>query len=149
MFHYAKWRNSKWRNSVYVLTEVCHQRSKWLGPKSQSNFFLQFFAVFLTPEVSQRKVSDSQLPCIEEKNLNLNVTDEEVYFLDHKLLEFRDFFHNYVLIPIKSSLNVLWHSPKRTLLLIQILNCTLYLSLIHIWRCRRYSLCRSRWSPYH
>ena len=37
-------------------------------------------------------------------------------------------------------------------------NCLLYqgvtlggtgLSLIHIWRCRRYSLCRSRWSPYH
>ena len=25
----------------------------------------------------------------------------------------------------------------------------LSLSLIHIWRCRRYSLCRSRWSPYH
>ena len=25
----------------------------------------------------------------------------------------------------------------------------LELSLIHIWRCRRYSLCRSRWSPYH
>ena len=25
----------------------------------------------------------------------------------------------------------------------------LKLSLIHIWRCRRYSLCRSRWSPYH
>ena len=26
---------------------------------------------------------------------------------------------------------------------------TFILSLIHIWRCRRYSLCRSRWSPYH
>ena len=25
-------------------------------------------------------------------------------------------------------------------------NC---LSLIHIWRCRRSTLCRSRWSPYH
>ena len=24
-----------------------------------------------------------------------------------------------------------------------------YLSLIHIWRCRRSTLCRSRWSPYH
>ena len=24
-----------------------------------------------------------------------------------------------------------------------------YLSLIHIWRCRRQFLCRSRWSPYH
>ena len=25
----------------------------------------------------------------------------------------------------------------------------LHLSLIHIWRCRRNSACRSRWSPYH
>ena len=25
----------------------------------------------------------------------------------------------------------------------------LYLSLIHIWRCRRLLTCRSRWSPYH
>ena len=25
----------------------------------------------------------------------------------------------------------------------------LWLSLIHIWRCRRSTLCRSRWSPYH
>ena len=25
----------------------------------------------------------------------------------------------------------------------------LHLSLIHIWRCRRSTLCRSRWSPYH
>ena len=24
-----------------------------------------------------------------------------------------------------------------------------YMSLIHIWTWRRYSLCRSRWSPYH
>ena len=26
---------------------------------------------------------------------------------------------------------------------------SLNLSLIHIWRCRRSTLCRSRWSPYH
>ena len=25
----------------------------------------------------------------------------------------------------------------------------IYLSLIHIWRCRRSTLCRFRWSPYH
>ena len=25
----------------------------------------------------------------------------------------------------------------------------MHLSLIHIWRCRRSTLCRSRWSPYH
>ena len=28
-------------------------------------------------------------------------------------------------------------------------NMLVYLSLIHIWRCRRASMCRSRWSPYH
>ena len=28
-------------------------------------------------------------------------------------------------------------------------NTLLLLSLIHIWRCRRSTLCRSRWSPYH
>ena len=27
--------------------------------------------------------------------------------------------------------------------------CGQNLSLIHIWRCRRSTLCRSRWSPYH
>ena len=26
---------------------------------------------------------------------------------------------------------------------------TVFLSLIHIWRCRRIERCRSRWSPYH
>ena len=25
---------AKWRNSVYVLTEICNQRSKWLCPKT-------------------------------------------------------------------------------------------------------------------
>ena len=34
---------------------------------------------------------------------------------------------------------------------ISCLKCTVMytLSLIHIWRCRRSTLCRSRWSPYH
>ena len=40
--------------------------------------------------------------------------------------EIQDFFTDYVVGPIKSSLTVLWSSPKRTLLLIQIFNCTMY-----------------------
>ena len=37
-----------------------------------------------------------------------------------------------------------------TLLLLLCCNCPpSLLSLIHIWRCRRDVLCRSRWSPYH
>ena len=31
----------------------------------------------------------------------------------------------------------------------EVLNYSVYLSLIHIWRCRRIERCRSRWSPYH
>ena len=30
---------AKWRNSVYVLMEIFHQRSKWLGPMSNLSFF--------------------------------------------------------------------------------------------------------------
>ena len=37
-----------------------------------------------------------------------------------------------------------WHHP------LVVREFTLYiLSLIHIWRCRRSTLCRSRWLPYH
>ena len=41
-------------------------------------------------------------------------------------------------------LRLLWTVSYAIMLQIYI-----FLSLIHIWRCRRYSLCRSRWSPYH
>eukprot|EP00826_Nyctotherus_ovalis_P000660 TRINITY_DN10006_c0_g1_i2.p1 TRINITY_DN10006_c0_g1~~TRINITY_DN10006_c0_g1_i2.p1 ORF type:complete len:157 (-),score=8.79 TRINITY_DN10006_c0_g1_i2:19-489(-) len=33
--------------------------------------------------------------------------------------------------------------------LLGVLGFPKYLSLIHICRCRRYAVCRSRWSPYH
>ena len=38
-----------------------------------------------------------------------------------------------------------WFSTRFTFVIFMVF----MLSLIHIWRCRRYSLCRSRWSPYH
>ena len=49
-----------------------------------------------------------------------------------------------------------WTYPFRVGLLATLLGWTIvliltqvYLSLIHIWRCRRSYACRSRWSPYH
>ena len=39
-----------------------------------------------------------------------------------------------------------WQKSQTRMLII---TCFLHLSLIHIWRCRRSTLCRSRWSPYH
>ena len=43
-----------------------------------------------------------------------------------KINEIEEFMANFVFKPIKSSLGVLWHSPKRLFLLIQIINCTIY-----------------------
>ena len=39
----------------------------------------------------------------------------------------------------------MWQNPP----LDTLAEAPLALSLIHIWRCRRSTLCRSRWSPYH
>ena len=39
--------------------------------------------------------------------------------------------------------------PKGIEKFLQLAQMTMNLSLIHIWRCRRSTLCRSRWSPYH
>ena len=46
------------------------------------------------------------------------------------------------------SLDFALHNPKILHLHIGY-RIVLSLSLIHIWRCRRSTLCRSRWSPYH
>ena len=40
-------------------------------------------------------------------------------------------------------------STRRLRVWSRIANSDVTLSLIHIWRCRRSTLCRSRWSPYH
>ena len=37
----------------------------------------------------------------------------------------------------------------RKIAILLIFCLSLYLSIIHIWRCRRIERCRSRWSPYH
>ena len=37
----------------------------------------------------------------------------------------------------------------RSVVIIVKKSTSINLSLIHIWRCRRSTLCRSRWSPYH
>ena len=52
-----------------------------------------------------------------------------------------------LLIPLQLNL-VWWHIINSWIVLWKDW-LALLLSLIHIWRCRRDVLCRSRWSPYH
>ena len=45
--------------------------------------------------------------------------------------------------------NLLWNSWASQIIISTSLANDMFLSLIHIWRCRRIERCRSRWSPYH
>ena len=47
-----------------------------------------------------------------------------------------DEYYSNLVTSSSSNPRHLWHTVNK-------------LSLIHIWRCRRSTLCRSRWSPYH
>ena len=38
---------AKWRNSVYILTEICHQRSKWLGAHYEIIIEKKLFEFFI------------------------------------------------------------------------------------------------------
>ena len=64
-------------------------------------------------------------------------------------------YYIHFISPIHGSENTHKHTHIHTLLLYIPKPTTyhhylyIYLSLIHIWRCRRSTLCRSRWSPYH
>ena len=54
------------------------------------------------------------------------------------------YFIRYHFISIDKKIIIIYVLPARRLV-----RSELDLSLIHIWRCRRSTLCRSRWSPYH
>ena len=59
----------------------------------------------------------------------------------------------------KSQFRACWHLQKTSITNLELGSVSIGyviatsepadLSLIHIWRCRRSTLCRSRWSPYH
>ena len=59
----------------------------------------------------------------------------------------------YLVEVSSSSINVKTLITKRAIPMINNVllknDVKIELSLIHIWRCRRYAVCRSRWSPYH
>ena len=63
-------------------------------------------------------------------------------FLKNSMSKFLDYITNKQYIKNMFT----FHCNKHRLILY--LLC-FFLSLIHIWRCRRYAVCRSRWSPYH
>eukprot|EP00826_Nyctotherus_ovalis_P007074 TRINITY_DN11743_c0_g1_i3.p1 TRINITY_DN11743_c0_g1~~TRINITY_DN11743_c0_g1_i3.p1 ORF type:complete len:116 (+),score=10.80 TRINITY_DN11743_c0_g1_i3:242-589(+) len=51
---------------------------------------------------------------------------------------------------IKEDINgVVWPKGGKKLVVDFVDSADVELSLIHICRCRRYAVCRSRWSPYH
>eukprot|EP00826_Nyctotherus_ovalis_P022414 TRINITY_DN17393_c0_g1_i2.p1 TRINITY_DN17393_c0_g1~~TRINITY_DN17393_c0_g1_i2.p1 ORF type:complete len:285 (+),score=29.29 TRINITY_DN17393_c0_g1_i2:382-1236(+) len=55
----------------------------------------------------------------------------------------------YTVVPDGLNLLIEGRLSKKMNSSLQVIQATQNLSLIHICRCRRYAVCRSRWSPYH
>ena len=75
--------------------------------------------------------------CVDWKQDNIPDTLHHKYSLDKYIYMNHLGFHQYTLRRVHYKNSQHWHQSHE------------YLSLIHIWRCRRSTLCRSRWSPYH
>ena len=50
---------AKWRNSAYVLIEICHQSSKWLGPKGIDQIKIYFTYLHIS-DSSQQLTSENK-----------------------------------------------------------------------------------------
>ena len=98
--------------------------------------FVLFFSIFI----------DSCFLILDSWFISIN-TINMVFFLHHKccLIRFSQVsMCTWCAIPwaaIDSKMKLIW----MWFLKFKVFD----LSLIHIWRCRRYAVCRSRWSPYH
>ena len=73
------------------------------------------------------------------RDLLLHTTNNKYSDLYYTSDEFQDELKK-ISKTINKSTIINWHNNLRNIE---------YLSLIHIWRCRRVHGCRSRWSPYH
>ena len=86
---------AKWKNSVYVLMEICHQRSKWLGPwfhlhlgiSFQQMKYLKYTNIEIIYEIflCQPKFSNNSKPCNKQKSCKhfLWVWSPELFWQDH------------------------------------------------------------------
>ena len=84
-----------------------------------------------------------------------------IHWIPHNLPKFHPFWWNVVKFGDFGGLGggngAFTRSSSNTKRILGLFRCisrpnryfSLKLSLIHIWRCRRYAVCRSRWSPYH
>ena len=78
---------------------------------------------------------------------DITVHGSSFCLLNHKHAAFHAVIHRLISIPLSPAG---FHEEEDTIkYLVRKNRIHLDLSLIHIWRCRRSTLCRSRWSPYH
>ena len=127
-----------------------------LGLKPSTSYSIHFFT---------QSVSSFRSTCPHHHNLfccNINIISSIPSLSLNPLLGTLSFtltlhIHLTIFISARWSATSFSFLTGQVSLLCSILLCTqllyslplLILSLIHIWRCRRSTLCRSRWSPYH
>ena len=140
--------------AISLLINSCRQRSRVILCAKDDDPSINLQLVFLWVFALSMMIS-----------LSVNI----IIYMRCALYESEDFVHSVFLVLVFISYilftvlqTVLLTYNKRSVLkntihlhlsvvFILIANFSLWysLSLIHIWRCRRYAVCRSRWSPYH
>ena len=106
-------------------------RTAWIDEYNQSGiFYPQTLNIFVKNVISKHHLR-VVLEYMFEEYMTTNIHIGKVYFSSYVFYKFG--YGMMILVHLETCLHIIhWD-----------------LSLIHIWRCRRYSLCRSRWSPYH
>ena len=115
-----------------------HCSSDYIKNTGTCTLFYSFFQVhFKQPQILQR--SSEKLYRIVTEAMS-----EALY--DTQWKGSKQWMHELV-----SELSLMFHLTQNWLYQWRVFpgNEVNALSLIHIWRCRRSTLCRSRWSPYH
>ena len=104
-----------------------------------SGFALSYLKMVTAPRIEEQVLTYVQGPALARvftHTQNSPIADRRKFPLDHGSITVFPALRDGKLVGVE--------------LLMQAYAYPLYqLSLIHILRCRRYSLCRSRWSPYH
>ena len=107
------------------LSWVESDRALWIGLKGSRNY---------------------GTPCIMfEGTLNFRLSSFRRGIINTAMDQWRKYLHVCVRAIGGHYEHLLWTNSCKQFAFL----CVFGLSLIHIWRCRRSTLCRSRWSPYH
>ena len=134
-----------------LVFQIYHKTSCVILHLEEFSIMLNLFSnLFLkTPSIEGWLDGRPCLICSNWKSFNMCMIGWSLWVIHLILIVFFNWYYNwylfciFIFVSIYACLNFKQYQFRLVFTYIYML------SLIHIWRCRRSTLCRSRWSPYH